>query len=155
MTAPPPPPGADPGSWQALHRPFRPRAGRIVPWLAATAWVSVLAAVAWSVPGATVADTLGFAAAALAGTWVFSCFARVRAVPSGGGLDVRNLLGVRSVAWTQVVAVIYGRDSTFVHLDLNDGTTMSVLAVQKSDGAHAEREASRLATLVEVHSRTV
>ncbi len=116
-------------------------------------WVAVLGVLAFTLPGAGPLDVAGFAAVAAGSVWLMSRFAGLSATPTGAGLDVRNLLGIRSLAWAQIVAVSYGRDSTFAQLDLDDGTTLAVLAIQSADGSHAAHEASRLATLIEAHSR--
>ncbi len=63
------------------------------------------------------------------------------------------MLGSRRLVWPEVVGVRYGRDSTWVHLDLSDGTNVAALGVQTADGAWAAACAVRLATLVELHAR--
>lgn len=153
MTAVPVPPGADASMWAELHRPFRPRLGRVAPWVAAVVWAVTLPVLAFTLPGAGVADAVGFLAVAAAGVVLMTRFAQVSATPGDSGLEVRNLLAVRELTWPEIVAVTYGRDATFAHLDLADGTTQSVLAIQAADGRFGAREASRLATLVEIHSR--
>jgi hypothetical protein len=41
-----------------------------------------------------------------------------------------------------------------VQLDLADGDTLAVMGIQRADGAFAESEARRLATLVALHTTT-
>jgi hypothetical protein len=41
-----------------------------------------------------------------------------------------------------------------VQLDLDDGDTLAVMGVQRSDGERARQEARRLATLVAARQRT-
>ena len=74
--------------------------------------------------------------------------ATVRAVPSQRGLHVRNLFLSRDLEWAQVVSVRFG-DRPWVQLDLDDGDTLAVMGVQRSDGERAKAEARRLAALVE------
>lgn len=139
-----------------LHRPVRPRAGRWVPYVLAVAWLVVFGALAAGYPpypGLTVPDRVGFLVVAGAGVWLLVRFGAVAVLPSEDGLVVRNVLTTRRLAWAQVVGVRFGRDSTFGRLDLSDGTTATVLALQTADGEHASREAVRLATLVELHAR--
>jgi hypothetical protein len=81
-------------------------------------------------------------------------FARVRAVASASGLRVHNLLQVTSLDWTQIVAVRLGGGHPWVSLDLSDGDTLPVMAIQRADGDFGQREAKRLATLVALNSRT-
>lgn len=73
----------------------------------------------------------------------------VRAVPSVAGLVVRNVAGVRTVAWAQVVSVRFGPSDAWVRLDVSDGGCVAVLAIQRSDGRRAAWEAARLAALVD------
>ena len=152
-----PDPGAD--ARAALHRPFRPRAARYVS--TGLAGVAMLGAVVLVVllprvnPGhgswgeRVAILTFG---AVLAGTLLVQ--ARVRATPDDTGLAVRNGLRTRHVAWTQVVSVRFGQGRPWVQLDLADGGTLAVVAVQEADGAWAATEARRLATLVALHSAT-
>ena len=48
----------------------------------------------------------------------------------------------------------FGGGEPWVTLDLADGDTLAVMAIQRADGEDAVAEARRLATLVDVHSRT-
>ncbi|MGF1647449.1 MAG: PH domain-containing protein [Kineosporiaceae bacterium] len=136
-----------------LHQPFRPRWGRWVPWAVAAAGGGVFVAVAAAYPGASVGDRLAFLAFAAVLVLLLSRFARVSALPDEEGLTVRNLVQVRRYPWRAIVSVSFGRDSTWAQLDLDDGTTANVMAIQQADGTFARREADRLATLVELHAR--
>jgi len=89
----------------------------------------------------------GFAVAAL--LWRF---ATIRAVPSQGGLVIRNLLTTRTLEWAQIIRVQFGGGSPWVSVDLDDTDTVAVMAIQKADGAFGQAEASRLSALVQVHS---
>ncbi len=77
--------------------------------------------------------------------------ATVRAVPSERGLHVRNLVVQRDLEWSQVVAVRFG-ERPWPQLDLDDGDTLAVMGIQRSDGERAVAEAQRLATLVQRYS---
>lgn len=65
---------------------------------------------------------------------------RVRAVARTDGLEVRNPVRTRRIPWAAIVAVRLGRNDSWVHLDLSDGTTHPVMAVQAADGARARRD---------------
>jgi hypothetical protein len=136
-----------------LHRPFRPRWGRWVPWAVAAGGAGVFVAVALAYPGASIGDRLAFLAFAAVLVLLLSRFARVSARPDEDGLTVRNLVHVHRHPWAAIVSVSFGRDSTWAQLDLADGTTENVMAIQQADGAFARAEAGRLATLVELHAR--
>ncbi|WP_380168053.1 PH domain-containing protein [Jannaschia sp. R86511] len=141
---------------QELHRPIRPRAGRWVPLVLAAVWLLVFGALAAGYPpypGIGTGDRVGFTLVALVGAWVLYRFGSVALLPDEDGLVVRNVLGRRRLTWAEVVGVRYGRDSTWAHLDLSDGTNVAALGVQTADGAWAQASAVRLATLVELHAR--
>jgi len=99
-------------------------------------------------------DRLGVLVMAALIGWLMSRYARIEAIPSEAGLAVRNLFYTRQLAWAQIVAVRFDDGAPWVVLDLADGDTLSLLAIQRADGARAVEAARRLATLVVVHSRT-
>ena len=47
-----------------------------------------------------------------------------------------------------------GPGRPWVQLDLSDGDTLAVMGIQRADGAFADAEARRLATLVAMHTAT-
>jgi hypothetical protein len=75
--------------------------------------------------------------------------ATVRAVPDADGLEVRNLLTTRRLAWAEIVSVRYSADRAWAQLDLSDGDELAVMAIQRADGARSTTEARRLAALVD------
>jgi hypothetical protein len=97
-------------------------------------------------------DRLGVVAVGAAVAWFLTRFALLSAVPSEAGLRVRNLFVVTDLEWAQVVSVRFGGGGPWVTLDLSDGDTLAVMAVQRADGEHGTAEARRLATLVALHS---
>ncbi len=80
-------------------------------------------------------------------------FGQVRARPDATHLVVRNLIRTTRLTWPEIVAVNFGGGAPWVSLDLDDGETLTVMAVQRADGPAAEEEARRLATLVVLGSR--
>jgi Bacterial PH domain len=140
-----------------LHAPFRSRRGRLVGWIA-TAGVSGAMLVTgvilpWSGPAAVGwYDRVGFLALALLLGWGLSRFALVGADPSENGLVVRNVLLTRRLEWPEVLGIRYGTGDPWVSLDLSDGDTLAVMAIQRADGERATAEAGRLATLIALHS---
>jgi hypothetical protein len=99
-------------------------------------------------------DRVGLVTFGLLVGWFSLRQAGVRAVPDESGLTVRNLLLTRRVTWVEILSVRFGRDRPWVQLDLADGTTLAVMGIQQADGARAQAEARRLATLVARHSAT-
>jgi hypothetical protein len=120
----------------------------------AVAQAVVIVGVGVIVPGAGVIDYIGFVAvAALIGA-VLLRFAQLRADPTPDGLVVRNIVRREELSWPQIVAVRFGDGDPWVVLDLSDGDTVAVMAIQRADGARAMDEARRLAGLVQLGSRT-
>lgn len=140
-----------------LHRPIRPRAGRVVAYAVAVAWALLTAALATGyparLPGAGLPDSVGFAVLGVAGVLLLVRLGGVAVLPSETGVLVRNVVGRRSLEWAEVVGVRFGRDSTWGRLDLSDGTSLQTMGIQSADGARAAQDAVRLATLVELHAR--
>jgi hypothetical protein len=157
---PDPTPGPDPDARLAeLHVPFRSFRGRRVATGVAVAQGAVFVGIAAVPPGRGALDfgwfdRLGFLLVGAAVAWVLSRFAGVRADPGEAGLVVRNLVVRRELAWAQIVGVRFGGGDPWVILDLSDGDTLPVMAIQRADGARGRREAGRLSTLVVLHSRT-
>ncbi|SDS51418.1 PH domain-containing protein [Paraoerskovia marina] len=94
--------------------------------------------------------------ASLLGFGAFSAFLMwrlggVRADVNPQGITIRNAGSTRRLDWAQIVAVRFSPDDAWVRLDLSDGDTVSVLAVQRADGARSEAQARRLAALVAAH----
>ena len=136
-------------------RPFRPRWAR---WVASALFVAtvvgppvlvvVMRANGMDMPPADIIGTV-LVAAVLA--WLCFRQAAVRAVPDETGLTVRNFVRVRRLEWSQIVTVRFGPNRPWALLDVSDGTSLPVMALQSSDGAYGRREAARLATLVRLH----
>ena len=80
--------------------------------------------------------------------------ASVRATVDDEGVTVRNLVYSRRLEWAEIVSVRFGSGRPWVQLDLSDGDTLAVMGIQRADGAYAEAEARRLATLVAQHTAT-
>lgn len=151
--------GGDEPRRPALDDVFRPRAARVVTGALAvvvalaTALLIVLLSTT-GVEGWTTADLGGIALVGLAIVGFLWRQATVSATPTPEGLRVRNLASTRTVAWAEIVWVRFGEGRPWVQLDLDDGDTLAVMGVQRSDGERARREAKRLSTLVAVRQRT-
>lgn len=142
-----------------LHRPFRPRAARIVATVLAVAVLAMMVAIALLLPQVAPGrqsdlDRAGIVGFGVLVAWFLMRQAGVRAVPDADGLTVRNLLLTRRVGWAEIVSVRFGHGRPWVQLDLDDGDTLAVMGIQRADGARAVAEARRLATLVALHSAT-
>jgi len=154
MIAPDSTSGPAPGSAE-LYRPFRSRRGRRVALVIGVAEFALLTAIALSLPEPFTwlekGQVLLIAAAVAAVLWRLG---EVRAFPSASGLVVHNLIRTTRLEWAQIVAVRLGGGSPWVMLDLDDGDTVAVMAIQRADAEVGQKEAQRLATLVALNSRT-
>ncbi len=151
--------GGDPAARTRLHTVFRSRRGRRVAVGVAVAQAIVLVTIAVVPPAPGLLefgwyDRLGFVLVAAAVAWVLSRFAGVRADPSETGLHVRNLMTRRDLEWAEIVGVRFAGGDPWVTLDLSDGDTLAVMAIQRADGELGRTEARRLSTLVALHTRT-
>ena len=74
--------------------------------------------------------------------------ARSRVVADQAGLVVVNGYRKRSLAWAQVVSVHMPPGAPWPTMDLDDGTTISVMGIHGSDGARARAAVADLKALV-------
>lgn len=140
------PPGQD--------APFRPRLARVVTLAVAVVVLAATALLLVAMPALGPLDRAGFVVVGLAAAWFCWREASVVARPDDDWLVVRNLLVTRRLAWAEIVDVRFGEGRPWVQLDLDDGDTIAVMAIQRADGAAANREATRLATIVARHTAT-
>lgn len=140
---------------RALYAPFRPRLARAVAVVLAAIVAVGTPALVLTIPGEYGgADLTGFMLVGVAVVWFCWRQASVRAVVDERGVSVRNLMLSRRLDWAEIVSVRFGAGRPWVQLDLADGDTLAVMGVQRADGAFAAAEASRLATLVALHTHT-
>ncbi|WP_349827959.1 PH domain-containing protein [Brevibacterium litoralis] len=68
-------------------------------------------------------------------------FSAVRVVADPTGLRVHNVLGSYRLDWNQVIAVRFlpQAGEAWAQVDLSDGTTRQVHAIQAGDGEYADR----------------
>ncbi len=147
---------AVPDARALLHRPIRPRAGRIVSFVLAAIWAAVFTGAAFGfppVPDRGTADSIASLLLAAAGAFFLYRLGAVAVLPAEDHVVVRNIARSTRMDWAEVVDVRFDSNSTWGRLDLADGTSLNTLGIQTADGAHARRDAVRLATLVELHSR--
>ncbi|GAA3512113.1 PH domain-containing protein [Georgenia daeguensis] len=144
--------------YQELHAPFRPRAARLMTVFLGVLTVAGAAAIIVTLPrmeGVVFgpADQAGTAVLALGICWFLYRQGAVAARPGERGMVVRNIIHTREVEWAEILAVNFGDGAPWVQLDLSDGGTLAVMAIQRADGEHGRAEARRLATLVALHEK--
>lgn len=138
-----------------LYAAFRPHRARRVAYAVGVVWLLLMLGLAFFLPvPMSVLDRAGFILLGVAVLWFMHRQASVVAVPSATGLRVRNLFLGRELEWPEIVAVRFGGGDPWAVLDLADGETLAVMAVQRADGVRAVAESLRLATLVARHSST-
>lgn len=127
-----------------LPHTWRPFGARIAVWVFGGLLLALVAAV-WIGLGAEVRSqftlfqriTLVVLGLLLFGTWNALVRSRVRATEAG--LTVINGYRKRFYEWSQVIGVSLRRGAPWGTLDLSDGTTISLIGVQGSDGNRARR----------------
>lgn len=136
------------------ERVFRPRFTLVVCLVIGTAFVGGAVFLLLTLAGLSgdhASDA--FSIVLIAALAVVTCvlLGRPRAVADATGLAVRNPVRSRRLAWEEIVAVRFGRSDPWVLLDLADGSSHAVLAIQASDGARARRDAAWLRSRVAEH----
>lgn len=142
-----------------LYATFRPRLARLVTLALMVLVLGLTAALVVALPsigpeGESFGDQLGMGLLGAGIAWFCWRQASVQACVDRDGVTVRNLLLTRRLTWAEIVSVRFGQGRPWVQLDLADGDTLAVMGVQRSDGAYADAQARRFATLVALHSRT-
>src|SRR4051794_14812982 len=112
-------------------KPFRPRRARFVAVSVAAVAVLLFGGLAVLLPQAGAGDRVGVGAFGLAIAWFMWRYASLAAVPTVTGLTVRNLLTSRSLEWAEIVEVHLVVGAPWVTLDLSDGDSLAVMAIQK------------------------
>ncbi len=64
-------------------------------------------------------------------------FTRPRVRAGADGVEVRNLLGTRTVPWELVIRVSFPDGAPWARLELPDDEYIAVMAIQSADGRHA------------------
>jgi hypothetical protein len=64
-------------------------------------------------------------------------FARPRVRAAAEGVEVRNLLGTRTIPWELVLRVSFPDGAPWARLELPDDEYIAVMAIQSADGRHA------------------
>ncbi len=76
--------------------------------------------------------------------------ADIQARPTETGLVVKNMVRTRRFEWGQILGVSFSPegDDPWPLLDLTDGTTCAVMAIQHADGPRAHADVARLRMLI-------
>lgn len=147
------PAASEPGT-VPLPRTWRPAGPRIAGIAAFGALVVVILFLWLSFDDETRASVTPFQRGTVVGLGLLGFVAiyavvRSRAVAQTDGLVVVNGYRRHHYAWAEIVAVRLPPGAPWVTLDLADGTTVSVLAIQGSDGRRARVAVGELRALVD------
>ncbi|MBA3989509.1 MAG: PH domain-containing protein [Propionibacteriales bacterium] len=143
----------------SLPRTYRPRGTRVVAVVAATTLVGAVTFLWSMLPGSVRDEFTVFqrmtVLALFAGIVVvlYGLF-RTSARADESGLRVVNIYKARQLEWPQVISLSLNPNRPWAMLDLADGTTLAVMAIQNADGARASRSARELAGLIAGRSGT-
>ncbi len=143
-------PNHAPDSSAPLHGTIMLRP-RTVRWSAYAIAVLVMGAaivMAVLIPGFSLGNRLGFPLFGLLIAVFCHMEASVRAEARPDVLIVRNLVRTHELQWAQVIGVSFPAGDPWAHLDLSDGRTLSVMALQRTDGARGLAQARTLAQLI-------
>ena len=120
----------------------------------------VLVIAVWVAWGADTRSTFTFLQRAtlvglgLLGFVAFYALMRSRVTADRRGLTVVNGYRRREFEWSEVIGINLRRGAPWAGMDLSDGTSISMMAIQGSDGQRAIRAVRQLRDLVEENSRT-
>lgn len=152
------PAASDPGA-VALPHTFRPRGVRIAAYtfggllllVTTVIWISLPQNVRDQFTIFQRGTVLFFGAAAcVAG----QALARSRIEASAGGATVVNGYKSRHYDWNEIVAITLGGGNPWAKLDLSDGTSVSAMGIQGSDGSRAMTQVKQVRALIRQQSRT-
>ncbi len=82
----------------------------------------------------------------------YNSLVRSKVIATEEGLTVVNGYRKRHFEWSQVIAVQLRRGAPWGSLDLSDGTTISLIGVQGSDGDRARRAVREIRATVAAHT---
>lgn len=128
---------------------LRPRMVRILGYPTGLIVLAGTVVFAVIMPAFSLFGRLGLVVIGLAALLFCHLEARVRLIAAPRTLTVRNLMRSRTLEWAQIIGVSFPMGDPWAHLDLADGSTLGLMALQRADGRRAVADAHRLAALVE------
>jgi hypothetical protein len=143
----------------ALPTRYRPFGARLAAGAAGVVLTGAVAFLWLMLPGEVQDDFTVFERATLVGFFaamlvVLFAVYRSSATADKEGLTVVNGYRTHRYGWAEIVRVSLSPSRPWALIDLADGETMSLLAIQGSDGERAVRNARELAAVLAQQSRT-
>ena len=141
----------------ALPHTWRPLGVRIAVWVLGSMLLALLVAVWIGIGEDTRSEFTLFQRGTLVlmVLLIFGCwYALVRSCvkATSVGLTVVNGYRTRSYEWSQLISVSLRRGAPWGTLDLSDGTTVSLVGVQGSDGQRARRAIREIRATINAHT---
>jgi hypothetical protein len=96
----------------------------------------------------SLADRVGLVLFGLAVAGLLAMLGRCRISADTEGLTLVNPGRTRRLEWAEVLGVAMGDGEPWPTLDLADGSTVSAMGIQRSDGARARQALAELRSLV-------
>jgi len=143
----------------ALPHTFRPRGVRIAAYFLGGLLLLVSTAIWFSLPPDVREQFTLFQRGTLIFFGVAACvagqaLARSQIQASAGGATVVNGYKSRHYDWNEIVAITLGGGNPWAKLDLSDGTSVSAMGIQGSDGLRAMTQVKQVRALIRQQSRT-
>lgn len=151
------PAASEPVTPPALPARFRPFGVRLAGWLFGGALLVVGTGVWLGLPAEaqdafTLLQRATVIALFLGAVVIGHALGRCRVDAGEQGLRVVNGYRTYDLSWAQVVAVRLRPGNPWATLDLADGTSLSAMGIQGSDGQRARRQVVELRGLIEAHA---
>jgi hypothetical protein len=140
-----------------LPHTWRPRGVRVVLWVLGALLIALVVAV-WIGIGEDIRaqfTPLQRATLVLMGVLLFATYnglVRCRVTGTDEGLTVVNGYRKRRYEWSQVIGLSLRRGAPWATLDLSDGTSVSVVGIQGSDGDRARRAVREIRAAIAAHT---
>ena len=99
-------------------------------------------------PPFTLADRVGLVLIGLAIAALLYQLGRCRVSADDAGVTLVNPFRTRRLAWAEVLGVTMAEGEPWPTLDLADGSTVSAMGIQRSDGPRARQALAELRALV-------
>ncbi|WP_193104540.1 PH domain-containing protein [Brachybacterium sp. FME24] len=145
-------------SWSVSEKPagqerptivLRPRMVRVFAYITGVIVLGGMIGGALVMPSFQLGGRLGLVAVGVLIFLFCHLEASVRLVARSRVLEVRNVFRARTLEWAEIVDVSFPMGDPWAHLDLADGSTLAVNALQRYDGKRAIAAAHRLRALVQ------
>jgi hypothetical protein len=142
-----------------LPHTWRPLGVRLALWVVGSLLIVLLVAV-WILIGADVRRQFSpyqRVTLVIIGLLLFVTYnglARCKVVATETGLTIVNGYRTRRFAWSQLIQLSLPRGAPWATLDLSDGTSVSVMGIQGSDGTRARRAVREVRACIAAHTPT-